>query len=91
MKNDFLMKIPIVTLFTGVMCMILSAALPADSLADADDAIVGGTLLLHFCPILGIVGFAFAARNKNFALAFGNFLVIFAFPIMMFVGYFSYV
>ena len=44
-------------------------------------------ILLLICPVLGIIGLIFSIIKKSFIWAILNTICIFAFPIVMYLGY----
>lgn len=45
-----------------------------------------GLVTVYICPILGIIGIVFSLIEKSVVRAILNFLLVLAFPIVMFVG-----
>lgn len=88
MKQNVLSKIPWYTLLIGAVALMISMIIPVQSL----EFLLGAlrppgfvTLCLH--PFLGLVGVFFSILYRKWLPFFLNFLMIFSFFVLMFVGY----
>ena len=82
-------KLPVYTLLTGIILLIISILIPYNSL----EFILGeglrpaGLVTIYINPILGIIGIASSIHRRKWALAILNILLIFSFFIVMAIGY----
>ena len=74
------------TLIIGVVCLVISFILKDFQFAFLGNLRPIGLVTVYICPILGIIGIVLALIEKSVARAILNFLLVLAFPIVMFLG-----
>ncbi|MSB17554.1 hypothetical protein [Finegoldia magna] len=74
------------TLIIGVVCLVISFILKDFQFAFLGSLRPIGLVTVYICPILGIIGIVLALIEKSVARAILNFLLVLAFPIVMFLG-----
>ena len=71
---------------TGVLIFIISYLLPVDFLENFTNLRPTGLTSLFICRIIGIIGLAFAVKEKSILFGILNFLLIIIFPLVMFIN-----
>lgn len=80
-------KISIVTLILGVVFFVLSFVLQPNLFEKFTGNLrTAGLFTIFICPILGLIGMITAFKNKKIILALLNIILIFSFPIFMYIG-----
>lgn len=74
------------TLIIGVVCLVISFILKDSQFDFLGNLRPIGLVTVYICPILGIIGIVFSLIEKSVVRAVLNFLLVLAFPIVMFVG-----
>lgn len=74
------------TLIIGVVCLVVSFILKDFQFDFLGNLRPIGLVTVYICPILGIIGIVFSLIEKSVVRAILNFLLVLAFPIVMFVG-----
>ena len=74
------------TLIIGVVCLVVSFILKDFQFGFLGNLRPIGFVTVYICPILGIIGIVFSLIEKSVVRAILNFLLVLAFPIVMFVG-----
>lgn len=72
--------------FIGVGVFIISYFLPVDFFAKFINLIPTGLTSLFICRIIGLIGLAFAVKEKSVLFGILNFLLIIIFPLFMFIN-----
>lgn len=73
------------TLIIGVVCLVISFILKDFQFDFLGNLRPIGLVTVYICPILGIIGIVFSLIEKSVVRAVLNFLLVLAFPIVMFV------
>ena len=71
---------------TGVLIFIISYLLPVDFFENFTNLRPTGLTSLFICRIIGIIGLAFAVKEKSILFGILNFLLIIIFPLFMFIN-----
>lgn len=71
---------------TGVLIFIISYLLPIDFFENFTNLRPTGLTSLFICRIIGIIGLAFAVKEKSILFGILNFLLIIIFPLVMFIN-----
>ena len=74
------------TFIIGVVCLIIAFILKDFQFDFLGNLRPIGLVTVYICPILGIIGIVFSLIEKSVVRAILNFLLVLAFPIVMFVG-----
>lgn len=74
------------TLIIGIVCLVVSFILKDFEFGFLGNLRPIGLATVFICPILGIIGIVIALIEKSVARAILNFLLVLAFPIVMFLG-----
>lgn len=74
------------TFIIGVVCLIIAFILKDFQFDFLRNLRPIGLVTVYICPILGIIGIVFSLIEKSVVRAILNFLLVLAFPIVMFVG-----
>lgn len=74
------------TLIIGVVCLVVSFILKDFQFDFLGNLRPIGFVTVYVCPILGIIGIVFSLIEKSVPKAILNFLLVLAFPIVMFLG-----
>lgn len=74
------------TFIIGVVCLIIAFILKDFQFDFLGNLRPIGLVTVYICPILGIIGIVFSLTEKSVVRAILNFLLVLAFPIVMFVG-----
>ena len=74
------------TLIIGVVCLVIAFILKDFEFGFLGNLRPIGFVTVYICPILGIIGIVFSLIEKSVVRAILNFLLVLAFPIVMFVG-----
>lgn len=74
------------TLIIGVVCLVIAFILKDFQFDFLGNLRTIGLVTVYICPILGIIGIVFSLIEKSVVRAILNFLLVLAFPIVMFVG-----
>lgn len=74
------------TLIIGVVCLVIAFILKDFEFGFLGNLKPIGFVTIYICPILGIIGIVFSLIEKSVVRAILNFLLVLAFPIVMFVG-----
>lgn len=74
------------TLIIGVVCLVIAFILKDFEFGFLGNLRPIGFVTIYICPILGIIGIVFSLTEKSVVRAILNFLLVLAFPIVMFVG-----
>ena len=74
------------TLIIGVVCLVIAFILKDFEFGFLGNLRPIGFVTIYICPILGIIGIVFSLIEKSVVRAILNFLLVLAFPIVMFVG-----
>lgn len=74
------------TLIIGVVCLVVAFILKDFEFAFFGNLRPIGFVTIYICPIIGIIGIVFSLIEKSVVRALLNFLLVLAFPIVMFVG-----
>lgn len=74
------------TLIIGVVCLVIAFILKDFEFGFLGNLRPIGLVTVYICPILGIIGIVFSLIEKSVVRAILNFLLVLAFPIVMFVG-----
>lgn len=74
------------TFIIGVVCLIIAFILKDFQFGFLGNLRPIGLVTVYICPILGIIGIVFSLIEKSVVRAILNFLLVLAFPIVMFVG-----
>lgn len=74
------------TLIIGIVCLVVSFILKDFEFGFLGNLRPIGLATVFICPILGIIGNVIALIEKSVARAILNFLLVLAFPIVMFLG-----
>ncbi|MFQ8775540.1 MAG: hypothetical protein ACLR8C_05475 [Finegoldia magna] len=74
------------TLIIGVACLVIAFILKDFEFGFLGNLRPIGFVTIYICPILGIIGIVFSLIEKSVVRAILNFLLVLAFPIVMFVG-----
>lgn len=74
------------TFIIGVVCLIIAFILKDFQFDFLGNLGPIGFVTIYICPILGIIGIVLALIEKSVARAILNFLLVLAFPIVMFLG-----
>ncbi|MFR9275789.1 hypothetical protein [Finegoldia magna] len=74
------------TLIIGVVCLVVAFILKDFEFDFLGNLRPIGLVTVYICPILGIIGIVFSLIEKSVVRAILNFLLVLAFPIVMFVG-----
>ena len=74
------------TLTIGVACLVIAFILKDFQFGFLGNLRPIGLVTVYICPILGIIGIVFSLIEKSVVRAILNFLLVLAFPIVMFVG-----
>lgn len=74
------------TFIIGVVCLIIAFILKDFQFDFLGNLRPIGLVTVYICPILGIIGIFFSLIEKSVVRAILNFLLVLAFPIVMFVG-----
>lgn len=72
--------------FTGVGVFVISCLLPVDIFENFTNLRPTGLTSLFICRIIGIIGLAFAVKEKSILFGILNFLLIIIFPLIMFIN-----
>lgn len=72
--------------FIGIGVFIISYLLPVDIFESFTNLRPTGLTSLFICRIIGIIGLAFAVKEKSILFGVLNFLLIIIFPIFMFIN-----
>ena len=74
------------TLIIGVVCLVISFILKDFQFDFLGNLRPIGLVTVYICPILGIIWIVFSLIEKRVVRSVLNFLLVLAFPIVMFVG-----
>lgn len=74
------------TLIIGVVCLVIAFILKDFEFGFLGNLRPIGLVTVYICSILGIIGIVFSLIEKSVVMAILNFLLVLAFPIVMFVG-----
>lgn len=74
------------TFIIGVVCLIIAFILKDFQFDFLGNLRPIGLVTIYICPILGIIGIVFSLIEKSVPKAILNFLLVLAFPIVMFLG-----
>lgn len=74
------------TFIIGVVCLIIAFILKDFQFDFLGNLRPIGLVTVYICPILGIIGIVFSLIEKSVVRAILNFLLVLAFPIVMFLG-----
>lgn len=74
------------TFIIGVVCLIIAFILKDFQFGFLGNLRPIGLVTIYICPILGIIGIVFSLIEKSVPKAILNFLLVLAFPIVMFLG-----
>ncbi len=74
------------TFIIGVVCLIIAFILKDFQFDFLGNLRPIGLVTVYICPILGIIGIVFSLIEKSVPKAILNFLLVLAFPIVMFLG-----
>lgn len=74
------------TFIIGVVCLIIAFILKDFQFDFLGKLRPIGFVTVYVCPILGIIGIVLALIEKSVPKAILNFLLVLAFPIVMFLG-----
>ncbi|OXZ29527.1 hypothetical protein B9N51_00585 [Finegoldia magna] len=74
------------TLIIGVVCLVIAFILKDFEFGFLGNLRPIGFVTIYICPIVGIIGIVFSLIEKSVVRAILNFLLVLAFPIVMFVG-----
>ena len=74
------------TFIIGVVCLVIAFILKDFEFGFLGNLRPIGFVTIYICPILGIIGIVFSLIEKSVVRAILNFLLVLAFPIVMFVG-----
>lgn len=74
------------TFIIGVVCLIIAFILKDFQFDFLGNLRPIGLVRVYICPILGIIGIVFSLIEKSVPKAILNFLLVLAFPIVMFLG-----
>lgn len=72
--------------FIGIGVFIISYMLPVDLFENFTNLRPTGLTSLFICRIIGIIGLAFAIKEKSVLFGILNFLLIIIFPLVMFIN-----
>lgn len=72
--------------FIGIGVFIISYLLPVDLFENFTNLRPTGLTSLFICRIIGIIGLAFAVKEKSILFGVLNFLLIIIFPLFMFIN-----
>ena len=72
--------------FIGIGVLIISFLLPVDFFENFTNLRPTGLTSLFICRIIGIIGLAFAVKEKSILFGILNFLLIIIFPLIMFIN-----
>ncbi|MFR7760363.1 MAG: hypothetical protein ACLU1X_05200 [Peptoniphilus grossensis] len=72
--------------FIGIGVFIISYLLPVDIFESFTNLRPTGLTSLFICRIIGIIGLAFAVKEKSILFGILNFLLIIIFPLIMFIN-----
>lgn len=73
--------------FIGLIIYIISYLAPTNIFNDFTQIKSIGMSTIFICPILGIIGLIFSIKSKSILFSILNLILVFSFPITMFVGY----
>lgn len=74
------------TLIIGIVCLVIAFILKDFQFDFLGNLRPIGLVTVYICPILGIIGIVFSLIEKSVVRAILNFLLVLAFPIVMFLG-----
>lgn len=77
----------IYTFAIGLIIYIISYLVPTNIFNDFTKIKPIGMSTIFICPILGIIGLIFSIKSKSILFSILNLILVFSFPITMFVGY----
>lgn len=80
-------NIGIYTFAIGLIIYIISYLLPTNLFNNFTQIKPIGMSTIFICPILGIIGLIFSIKSKSILFSILNLILVFSFPITMFVGY----
>lgn len=72
--------------FIGLGVFIISYMLPVDFFENFTNLRPTGLTSLFICRIIGLIGLAFAIKEKSVFFGILNFLLIIIFPLFMFIN-----
>ena len=72
--------------FIGIGVFIISYLLPVDFFENFTNLRPTGLTSLFICRIIGLIGLAFAIKEKSILFGILNFLLIIIFPLVLFIN-----
>ena len=75
------------TFAIGLIIYIISYLVPTNIFNNFTQIKPIGMSTIFICPILGIIGLIFSIKSKSILFSILNLILVFSFPITMFVGY----
>lgn len=86
-KENKKSNIGIYIFFIGLSIYVISYLVPTNIFNNFTHIKPIGMSTIFICPILGIIGLIFSIKSKSILFSILNLILIFSFPITMFVGY----
>lgn len=72
--------------FIGIVILFISYIIPTDIFSRFTELKPLGLSTIFICPVVGIIGVIFSIKEKSILFFFLNLILIFSFPILMFLG-----